>query len=141
MILLTLLAASLEALRGTRGLLLDPPPAALVTDLGQSEVDMTARIWIDSPRRREAVHALDGAVKAEEAAPTGAGVGLPYPTSQALLRDRNEEPHGDRPRRREAWPITGDEVPRPRSFVRKETRREWGSDHKAEERATRSSMP
>ncbi|WP_426957977.1 mechanosensitive ion channel family protein [Muricoccus radiodurans] len=109
-----------RALRGTRGVLADPPPEALVTGLGQSGVDLVARFWIDPPRRREAVDALDGAVEAVKVALTEAGIDLPFPTSQLLFHDQTEETDGDRARQREGWPAAGRAVPRSRFAARHE---------------------
>lgn len=92
------------ALRGTEGVLADPPPEALVTGLGAAGVDMTARFWIDPPRRRDAVDALDHAISNVKEALTAAGIDLPYPTSQVLFHDQTEEVDGDRTRQREGWP-------------------------------------
>ncbi|TPG57384.1 mechanosensitive ion channel family protein [Roseomonas nepalensis] len=115
-----------EALRGVPGVLADPPPEALVTGLGAAGVDMQARFWIDPPRRREAVDALDGAIEAVKDALTGAGVDMPYPTSQVLFHDQTEETDGDRARQREGWPARGREVPRSRFAVQEESRRTEG---------------
>ncbi|MGU3662072.1 mechanosensitive ion channel family protein [Methylobacterium fujisawaense] len=93
-----------EALRTTDGVLSDPPPEALVTGLGAAGVDMTARVWIDPPRRRDAMDALDHAISNVKDALTAAGIDLPYPTSQVLLHDQTEEADGDRTRQREGWP-------------------------------------
>jgi small-conductance mechanosensitive channel len=82
---------------------------------------MVARFWIDPPRRREAVDALDGAVEAVKRALTEAGVDLPFPTTQVLFHDQTEETDGDRSRQREGWPAAGSEVPRPRWKVMRET--------------------
>ncbi|UFN48877.1 mechanosensitive ion channel family protein [Roseomonas sp. OT10] len=112
-----------EALRGTPGVLADPPPEALVTGLGSAGVDMAARFWIDPPRRREAVDALDGAIEAVKDALTEAGIDLPYPTSQVLFHDQTEETDGDRARQREGWPARGRPVPRSRWQVRQEEER------------------
>ncbi|WP_196773916.1 mechanosensitive ion channel family protein [Methylorubrum extorquens] len=93
-----------EALRGTEGVLADPPPEALVTGLGAAGIDMTARFWIDPPRRRDALDALDHAISNVKDALTAAGIDLPYPTSQMLFHDQTEETDGDRTRQREGWP-------------------------------------
>ncbi|KOX41491.1 mechanosensitive ion channel protein MscS [Streptomyces purpurogeneiscleroticus] len=106
-----------EALRGTEGVLADPPPEALVTGLGAAGVDMTARLWIDPPRRRDAVDALDHAISNVKDALTAAGIDLPYPTSQVLFHDQTEEADGDRTRQREGWPA-GRSPPRARWQVR-----------------------
>lgn len=94
----------IDTLRRTEGVLADPPPEALVTGLGAAGVDMTARFWIDPPRRREAVDALDSAITSVKEALTEAGIDLPYPTSQVLFHDQTEETDGDRTRQREGWP-------------------------------------
>ena len=102
-----------EALRATEGVLSDPPPEALVTGLGAAGVDMTARLWIDPPRRRDAVDALDHAISNVKEALTAAGIDLPYPTTQVLFHDQTEEVDGDRTRQREGWPA-GKSPPRAR---------------------------
>ncbi|RZK85574.1 MAG: mechanosensitive ion channel family protein, partial [Methylobacterium sp.] len=110
-----------EALRGTGGVLADPAPEALVTGLGAAGVDMTARFWIDPPRRRDAVDALDHAISNVKDALTAAGIDLPYPTSQVLLHDQTEASDGDRTRQREGWPA-GSSPPRARWQVLREDR-------------------
>ncbi|MBE7201595.1 MAG: mechanosensitive ion channel family protein [Parafilimonas terrae] len=120
-----------EALRGTEGVLADPPPGALVTGLGAAGVDMTARLWIDPPRRRDAVDALDHAIANVKEALTAAGIDIPYPTSQILFHDQTEEPDGDRSRQREGWPA-GKSPPRVRWRVLRE---EGAPDRRTEERA------
>ncbi|GJD46991.1 hypothetical protein AFCDBAGC_4876 [Methylobacterium cerastii] len=111
----------IEALRGTEGVLADPVPEALVTGLGAAGVDMTARFWIDPPRRRDAVDALDHAISNVKDALTAAGIDLPYPTSQVLLHDQTEAADGDRTRQREGWPA-GKSPPRARWQVLREDR-------------------
>lgn len=109
-------------LRAAPGVLPDPPPEALVTSLGAAGVDMQARFWIDPPRRREAVDALDGAIEAVKDALTNAGMDMPYPTSQVLFHDQTEETDGDRARQREGWPARGRDVPRSRFATQEEAR-------------------
>jgi small conductance mechanosensitive channel len=104
----------MRALRSTSGVLADPPPEALVTGLAAGGVEMVARFWINPPRRREAVDALDGAIESVKQALTEAGLDLPFPTTQVLFHDQTEETDGDRARQREGWPAAGREVPRPR---------------------------
>ncbi len=120
-----------EALRSTEGVLADPPPEALVTGLGSAGVDMTARLWIDPPRRRDAVDALDHAIANVKEALTAAGIDLPYPTSQILFHDQTEETDGDRSRQREGWPA-GKSPPRARWRMLREND---DASHRAEERA------
>ena len=107
----------IEALHGASGVLSKPAPEALVTGLGEAGVDMVARFWIDPPRRREAIDALDSAIEAVKLALTGAGIDLPYPTSQVLFHDQTEVTDGDRSRQREGWPAAGREVPASRWSV------------------------
>ncbi|GJD75607.1 mechanosensitive ion channel family protein [Methylobacterium goesingense] len=108
-----------EALRRTEGVLAEPAPEALVTGLGAAGVDMTARFWIDPPRRRDAMDALDHAISNVKDALTAAGIDLPYPTSQVLLHDQTEASDGDRTRQREGWPA-GKSPPRARWKVLRE---------------------
>ncbi|BDL39043.1 mechanosensitive ion channel family protein [Methylorubrum sp. GM97] len=115
-----------EALQGTEGILIEPPPEALVTGLGVSGVDMTARFWIDPPRRRDAVDALDHAISNVKEALTEAGIDLPYPTSQVLFHDQTEEADGDRTSQREGWPA-GKSPPRARWQVLREDHQSVGS--------------
>ena len=112
----------IEALRGVDGVLDDPAPEALVTGLGAAGVDLTARFWIDPPRRRDAVDATDHAIMAVKEALIEAGIDLPYPTSQILFHDQTEETDGDRSRQREGWPA-GRNPPRSRFSVRQEDAR------------------
>jgi small-conductance mechanosensitive channel len=74
-----------EALRDVDGVLADPAPEALVTGLGASGVDLTARFWIDPPRRRDAVDATDHAIMAVKEALIEAGIDLPYRTESRAL--------------------------------------------------------
>ena len=100
-----------DALRGTQGVLTDPPPEALVTGLGAAGVDMVARFWINPPRRRDAVDATDLAILAVKEALGRASIDLPYPTAQVLLHDQTEETDGDRSRQREGWPAGPNSAP------------------------------
>lgn len=111
-----------EALRSTEGVLPDPAPEALVTGLGASGVDLTARFWINPPRRRDALDALDGAMVAVKEACAAHGIDLPYPTTQILFHDQTEEIDGDRTKQREGWPA-GQSPPRSRFEVQTELAR------------------
>lgn len=111
-----------EALRSTEGVLPDPAPEALVTGLGASGVDLTARFWINPPRRRDALDALDGAMVAVKEACAAHGIDLPYPTTQILFHDQTEEIDGDRTKQREGWPA-GQSPPRSRFKVQTELAR------------------
>ena len=119
-----------QALHGAPGVLPDPGPEALVTGLGSAGVDMVARFWINPPRRREAVDALDGAIEAVKRALADAGIDLPFPTQQMLFHDQTEESDGDRTRQREGWPAAGRAVPRPRWQAQREEVKEAGQDRR-----------
>ena len=114
---------TVEALESTPGVLPAPPPEALVTGLGSSGIDMVARFWINPPRRREAVDALDGAVESVKRALTEAGIDLPFPTTQVLFHDQTEETDGNRALQREGWPAGNAEAPRPRWQVVRDNRK------------------
>lgn len=114
---------TIDALKSTPGVLPTPPPEALVTGMGSSGIDMVARFWINPPRRREAVDALDGAVESVKRALTEAGVDLPFPTTQVLFHDQTEETDGNRTLQREGWPAGNAEAPRPRWQVVRENRK------------------
>jgi small conductance mechanosensitive channel len=113
---------TVDALKSTSGVLPTPSPEALVTGLGSSGVDMVARFWINPPRRREAVDALDGAIESVKRALTEAGVDLPFPTTQVLFHDQTEETDGNRALQREGWPADNAEAPRPRWQVVRDNR-------------------
>jgi small-conductance mechanosensitive channel len=116
-------AIILDALRATPGVLADPAPEALVTGLGSAGTDLTARFWINPPRRRDALDALDGAIEKVKNALVERGIDLPYPTTQILFHDQTEETDGDRRRQREGWPA-GQDPPRSRFAVQAAQRRE-----------------
>lgn len=103
----------MQALLDDPAIMNEPKPEALVTGLGDAGVEMVARFWIDPPRRRDAVDALDHGIEAAKSALAKAGIDLPYPTSQLLFHDQTEETDGDRTRQREGWPA-GSAPPRPR---------------------------
>ncbi|TNC13027.1 mechanosensitive ion channel family protein [Methylobacterium terricola] len=109
------------ALRETGGVLADPPPEALVTGLGAAGVDMVGRFWINPPRRRDAVDALDHAISNVKEALTAAGIDLPYPTSQVLFHNQTESVDGDRTRQREGWPAGAHPPPSRRQAEREHT--------------------
>jgi small conductance mechanosensitive channel len=115
----------IDALLKAESVINEPAPEALVTGIGSSGVDMTARFWINPPRRREAVVSLDAAITAVKKALTEAGIDLPYRTSQVLFHDQTEETDGDRTRQREGWPA-GNRPPRARFELQRATDR---NDH------------
>jgi len=110
-------AVIVESLRGIHGVLSDPPPEALVTDLADSGVSIRARWWINPPLRTDVVQSMDEALHAIKDALTAAGIDLPFPTRQILFHDQTEATDGDRARQREGWPAGSGPVPPARSVA------------------------
>lgn len=106
-----------EALRDVHGVMQNPPPEALVVDLGGSTVNIRARWWIEPPRRKDVMASTDEALHAIKDALSAEGIDLPFPTQQVLFHDQTEETDGDRARQREGWPAGRGAVPRPRRVV------------------------
>ena len=107
------------AARGAEGVLADPPPRALVAELGDSAVLLDVFFWIDPPKRSEVLEVTDRVLARVKPALSGAGIDIPYPTMQVLLHDQTEATDGDRARQREGWP-EGTSPPRPRWRVQRE---------------------
>jgi hypothetical protein len=112
------------AARGAEGVLADPPPRALVAELGDSAVLLDVFFWIDPPKRSEAIEATDRVLARVKPALAGAGIDIPYPTMQVLLHDQTEATDGDRARQREGWPAP------------KEVRSSDDAHHEEQERRT-----
>ena len=65
-----------QTLRSVDGVAQDPPPEALISQLGVSTVDIEARFWAD-PRQHEARVLTDRAIKAVKVAFEDAGIEMP----------------------------------------------------------------
>ncbi len=105
----------LAAARGADGVLPNPPPVVRVAGLGDFAVQLDLFIWIDPPRRVEALDVTDRVYEAVKAALVAAGIDMPFPTQQLLLHDQTEADDGDRARQREGWPTpAGAAAPPPR---------------------------
>jgi small-conductance mechanosensitive channel len=70
-----------EAGRDTDGVLDEPEPAALVTDLGDSAVVVSGRVWIN-PRESSAAGVRAAFVQTVKERFDAAGVDMPYPTTE-----------------------------------------------------------
>ncbi len=110
-----------KALTGLDRVAREPEPSVLVRGFGESSVDLEVRFWISPTIRREAVLAVDEALRAMKPALVKAGIDLPFPTRLVLFHDQTEDVDGDRRRQREGWPSRGDD-PRPREFHRAKAR-------------------
>lgn len=106
----------LEAIASVEGVLREPSPDVLVTELAGSSVNIRARWWIKPPRRADALNMQDKVLTAIKKKLFASGIDLPFPTQQILFHDQTEETDGDRSRQREGWPAGNKEVPKPRSI-------------------------
>ena len=113
----------LETVKGVEGVLQDPAPDVLMTELADFSVVLRARYWT-RPQRADVLVAQDRVLRAVKRALTQNGIDLPYPTQQILFHDQTEETDGDRTRQREGWPAGSGEVPRPRQDAQPVVRRE-----------------
>ncbi|MGE0225428.1 MAG: mechanosensitive ion channel family protein [Acetobacteraceae bacterium] len=132
-------AAVLRAMDGIDGVLTEPKPAARVVALGDFAVQLDLFVWINPPRRDEALEVTDRVLERAKAALVEAGIDLPFPTQQVLLHDQTEESDGDRTRQREGWPVVpGQPPPAPR---RPGTQRHRGQDSSDDDDADGGRQP
>jgi small conductance mechanosensitive channel len=111
-----------KAARSASGVLADPPPRALVAELGDNAVLIDLFVWIDPPNRAEALEVIDQVLEQVKPALVEAGVDLPFPTTQVLFHDQTEATDGERPRQREGWPSRGRDDPASRRQQEREER-------------------
>ncbi|WP_237479348.1 mechanosensitive ion channel family protein [Lichenibacterium dinghuense] len=107
----------LGAMGGIDGVLSEPAPEVLLVDLAGSSVNLRAHWWIASARRADLMGSQDRVLQALKEALQGAGVDLPYPTTQVLFHDQTETTDGDRARQREGWPAGDGAGPGARDLV------------------------
>lgn len=100
-----------ETLRGVEGVLPEPAPEVLVSDLGDSAVKLRA-FWWTRPERIEVLRVQDRCLRAIRDKLVENGIDLPFPTQQILFHDQTEETDGDRRRQREGWPAGKGAVPK-----------------------------
>jgi small conductance mechanosensitive channel len=67
-----------DAVTAVEGVLVDPRPEALVTELGESSVDLEVRYWT-APDIRTVRHTQDRVLRACKTAVEGAGMSIPWP--------------------------------------------------------------
>lgn len=101
----------LAAIDSVPGVMPTPKPDVLVSEFGESSVDLRGRWWIKPPMRSNVLTSLDLVLTAVKREFNEAGIDLPYPTRQILFHDQTEEGDGDRSRQREGWPAGNGAVP------------------------------
>ena len=94
----------MNAVQRTAGVLADPAPDVLVTDLAAASVTLRVRWWIAPPKQADALDARDLVLTAIKHDLIADGIDLPFPTQQILFHDQTEDADGDRTRQREGWP-------------------------------------
>lgn len=107
----------LDGLRNIEGILPEPAPQVLVTELGDFSVNLEVRFWINPPLRREVMETQDTVLEMVRRVLPEHGIDLPFPTSQILFHDQTEAADGIRTRQREGWPSRGKADPEPRRPV------------------------
>ncbi|EMI17426.1 mechanosensitive ion channel protein MscS [Rhodopirellula maiorica SM1] len=102
----------LQTLQNTEGVVSDPAPDVVATELGGSSVVLRARWWTAS-ERVNVVRTGNAVISDIKKALDDAGIDMPYPTNVTLLHDQTEDCDGDRTQQREGWPA-GENPPNPR---------------------------
>lgn len=88
---------AVEAAKSIDGVLNDPPPEALSTNLGDFAKVVKLRWWTKSTRR-DVVHVGSDVMLAVEEAFAENGIDIPFPTTTMLWHDRTGTEDGDRER-------------------------------------------
>jgi small-conductance mechanosensitive channel len=83
------------AISGIEGVLQDPAPSAVVTDVADNGLRVQARWWTDS-RRSDDVQVKDKVIPAIKRALSEHDIELPFPTREVFLRDQSASANGDR---------------------------------------------
>jgi small-conductance mechanosensitive channel len=104
----------LEAMSECETVLKEPAADVLAYELGEFDVKIRARWWIEPPQRRDSLVSRDQVLSAVKRKLTENGIDLPFPTRQILFHDQTEEIDGRRGRQREGWPAGKEQPPRPR---------------------------
>ncbi len=103
----------LNTIKSIDGVVSDPKPDVLVSELAGSSVNIKARWWTD-PERKNIVN-IDSEIKKQvKIALDDANIDMPYPTQVILHHDQTESVDGDRTKQREGWPA-GDNPPQARA--------------------------
>lgn len=77
----------LETLKNVDGIANSPVPKVIVTNYSSSTIDLEIRFWLTSLRRNDAQDVKDAVLEVLRSKLFAAGVDLPYPTQQVLVRE------------------------------------------------------
>jgi len=97
----------LDTMKSVDGVLSEPAPDVLVSELAASSVNLRARWWT-RPDRASVVSIGSEVIASIKEALDEAAIDMPYPTNVVLFHDQTEETDGDRARQREGWPAGND---------------------------------
>ncbi len=90
----------MEAVQTLPGLLSQPAPDVVVSELGGSSVDLNVRVWIEDARLQEPV--TDAILETSKLALDEAGIEIPFPHLQLFVDDIREPAVQALPRSRQA---------------------------------------
>jgi len=99
----------MDTMKGVEGVLNDPAPDVLVSELAGSTVNLRARWWT-KPDRASVVNIGSEVIGSIKEGLDEEAIDMPYPTNVVLFHDQTEETDGDRTQQREGWPA-GDSPP------------------------------
>ncbi len=105
----------LKAIKSVEGVMSEPAPEVLVSELAGSSVNLRARWWTQSTRA-EVVHTDSRVKSAIKKILDDAAIDMPYPTQVMLFHDQTESTDGDRSAQREGWP-SQEKNPEPRKIA------------------------
>ena len=97
-------ALMLDKVKTLEGVLPEPAPDVLVTDIGDSVISLRVRWWT-VPERATVIKVQDRVLTAIKYLLDENGIDMPYPTHTLLFHNQTEEADGDRARQREGWPV------------------------------------
>ena len=97
-------ALMLDKVKTIEGVLTEPAPDVVVTDIGDSVISLRVRWWT-TPERATVIKTQDRVLTAIKYLLDENGIDMPYPTHVLLFHDQTEEADGDRARQREGWPV------------------------------------
>lgn len=105
----------LNSMKHVDGVLSEPAPDVLVSELAGSTVNLRARWWT-KPERASVVNISHEVIASIKEALDEAQIDMPFPTQMVLFHDQTEATDGDRTNQREGWPA-GQSPPKPRTVA------------------------